>query len=241
MIRRAAPLAAALAVTLACPEVFASPWGHVPANLSLRSNVQPTETTVTVETGPAPAAPAPAAPAPVAAPQPYADPAAAAPVAEGPQPYADPGTTPTVGYAPPPPMPRKRRKGLMIGGWVMFGSSYLATAFVAAIVHDTCNLTRNPNCKNAAAFSLIPAIGPFMAIPYIETDAITPKVLMAFPALVQIAGLTMGIIGTVQFVRDGREPRYVGVDGLKLGNKLRLGVAPTRFLDGGTLTLGARF
>jgi hypothetical protein len=238
MIRRAAPLAAALAVTLACPEVFASPWGHVPANLSLRSNVQQptTETTVVVESGPA-------APAPVAAPapQPYADPAAPAPVVEGPQPYADPGSTPTVGYAPPPPMPRKRRKGLMIGGWVMFGSSYLATAFVAAIVHDTCNLTRNPNCKNAAAFSLIPAIGPFMAIPYIETDAITPKVLMAFPALVQIAGLTMGIIGTVQFVRDGREPRYVGVDGLKLGNKLRLGVAPTRFLDGGTLTLGARF
>ncbi|MDC0715398.1 hypothetical protein [Nannocystis bainbridge] len=238
MIRRAAPLAAALVVTLACPEVFASPWGHVPANLSLRSSVQqPTETTVVVETGPAPAAPAP-----VAAPQPYADPSAAAPpVAEGPQPYADPGSTPTMGYAPPPPTPRKRRKGLMIGGWVMFGSSYLATAFVAAIVHDTCNLTRNPNCKNAAAFTLIPAIGPFLAIPYIETDAITPKVLMAFPALIQIAGLTMGIIGTVQFVRDGREPRYVGVDGLKLGNKLRLGVAPTRFLDGGTLTLGARF
>lgn len=240
MIRRAAPLAAALAVTLACPEVFASPWGHVPSNLAYRS-VQPTETTVVVETGPAPAA----APAPVAAPapdpaQPYADPAT--PVAEGPQPYADPGTTPVANpYAAPPPLPRSRRKGLMIGGWVMFGSSYLATAFVAAIVHDTCNLTRNPNCKNAAAFSLIPAIGPFLAIPYIETEAITPKVLMAFPALIQIAGLTMGIIGTVQFVRDGREPRYVGVDGFKLGKKLRLGVAPTRYLDGGTLTLGARF
>jgi len=239
MIRRAAPLAAALAVTLACPEVFASPWGHVPSNMVFRSDAQqPTETTVVVETGPAPAAPAPvAAPAPA---QPYADPGAPV-VAEGPQPYADPGTTPTATYAPPPPMPRKRRKGLMVGGWVMFGSSYLATAFVAAIVHDTCNLTRNPNCKNAAAFSLIPAIGPFMAIPYIETDAITPKVLMAFPALIQIAGLTMGIIGTVQFVRDGREPRYVGVDGLKLGKTMRLGVAPTRFLDGGTLTLGARF
>lgn len=239
MIRRAAPFAAALAVTLACPEVFASPWGHVPSNLAFRSSAQqPTETTVVVESGPAPAAPPPVAPAPA---QPYADPAAPV-VAEGPQPYADPGSQPTaVAYAPPPPMPRKRRKGLMVGGWVMFGSSYLATAFVAAIVHDTCNLTRNPNCKNAAAFSLIPAIGPFMAIPYMETDAITPKALMAFPALVQIAGLTMGIIGTVQFVRDGREPRYVGVDGLKLGNKLRLGVAPTRYLDGGTLTLGARF
>lgn len=238
MIRRAVPLAAALSVTLACPEVFASPWGHVPSNMAYRSDAQqPTETTVVVETGPAPAAPAPVA---APAPQPYADPGAPV-VAEGPQPYADPGTGPTATYAPPPPMPRKRRKGLMVGGWVMFGSSYLATAFVAAIVHDTCNLTRNPNCKNAAAFSLIPAIGPFMAIPHVETDAITPKVLLAFPALIQIAGLTMGIIGTVQFVRDGREPRYVGADGLKLGKTMRLGVAPTRFLDGGTLTLGARF
>ena len=66
---------------------------------------------------------------------------------------------------------------------------------------------------------------------------------MAFPGLIQLAGLTMGIVGTVQFVRDGREPRHVGIDGLKLGRRgnLRLNAQPTRFLDGGTLQLGYRF
>jgi hypothetical protein len=130
---------------------------------------------------------------------------------------------------------------MMIAGWVMFGSSYLFTALVAGIIHDTCNLADRPNCKRAAANALIPVVGPFMTIPYLNTDAVTPKVFMALPGLVQLAGLTLGIIGTVQFVRDGREPRVADIDGFKLGKKLRLGVAPTRFLDGGTFTLGARF
>jgi hypothetical protein len=235
MSRRAAPFAAALALTLACPEVFAS--SPVPSNLAFRSALAqpapaPAETVTVAETT--------QEPAPAPAPQPYADPSAPAPV--GPQPYAQPAGAPaTATVVGPPPTPRSRRKGLMIGGWVMFGSSYLATAFVAAIVHDTCSLAKNPNCRNAATMTLIPAIGPFLAIPHMQTDAITPRVLMAFPALIQIAGLTMAIVGTAQFVRDGREPRYVGVDGFKLGKQLRLGVAPTRVLDGGTLTLGARF
>lgn len=249
MTRRAAPLAVALAVSLACPEVFASPFGRVPSNMSFQS-AQPTETIEagpgTIDAGPeaieagpgvieaGPAAPAPQPYSPGPGPQPYADPTA--PGVEGPEVYAAPAA-----YAPPPSYPRKRRKGLMIGGWTMFGSSYLATAFVAAIVHDTCNVTSNPSCKNAATMALIPAVGPLMAIPHMRTEAITPKVLMAFPSFIQLAGLTMAIIGTVQFVRDGREPRYVDVDGVKLGSKLRLGVAPTRFLDGGSLTLGARF
>ncbi|HEY8377127.1 MAG TPA: hypothetical protein VIK91_11590 [Nannocystis sp.] len=236
MSRRAAPLAAALAVSLACPEVFAA--SPVPSSLAFRTiGSQPTETTVVVETGPAAPAPEPA-PAPEAQPYVQSYPA--------PQPYADPSATgqpdgpPTVGtISGPPPLPPKRRKGLMIGGWVMFGTSYLATAFVAAVVHDAC--TRNPNCRNAATMTLIPAIGPFLAIPYMKTDAITPRVLMAFPALIQLAGLTMAIVGTAQFVRDGRQPRLVDVDGIKLGARLRLGAGPTPFLDGGTLTLGARF
>lgn len=238
MSRRAAPFAAALALTLACPEVFAS--SAVPSNLAFRSALaQPAdepapavETVTVVETAPA----APAAPPP----QPYADPSAPAP--EGPQPYAQaPGAPATATVVGPPPGPRSRRKGLMIGGWVMFGSSYLATAFVAAIVHDTCSLAKNPSCRNAATMTLIPAIGPFLAMPHMRTEAITPRVLMAFPALIQIAGLTMAIVGTAQFVRDGREPRYVGVDGFKLGTKLRLNATPTPYFDGGTVTLGARF
>lgn len=231
---RLAPLAAALALSLAGTEAFARPTGPVPSAMSSWTAPGYAQPGVAAEP----------APAPEPAPQPYADPSQPAPApapAPAPQPYADPAGQ--VQPAPGPPMPRSRRKGLMIAGWTMFGASYLATAFIAAIVHDTCNLANNPRCQNAATLTIIPAIGPFLAIPYVDTDSFTLKALMAFPGLIQIAGLTMGIVGTVQFVRDGREPRYVGVDGFKLGPKrnLRLGMSPTRFLDGGTVHLGYRF
>jgi hypothetical protein len=182
-----------------------------------------------------PAAPeAASAEDPAAAPQPYADPSAAAPPPEGPA----AGTM----YAPPPQPPPKRRKALMIAGWTMFGSSYLFTALVAGIIHDTCSIADAPNCRRAAGFSLIPLIGPFMTIPYLRTEAITPKVFMALPGLVQIAGLAMGIAGTIMFVNDGKAQRVADVDGFKLGRtRLRANMAPTPFLDGGTFMLGGRF
>ncbi|HEY8375248.1 MAG TPA: hypothetical protein VIK91_02115, partial [Nannocystis sp.] len=75
-----------------------------------------------------------------------------------------------------------------------------------------------------------------------QTRAITPKVFMALPSLVQIAGFTMGIVGTVQFVNDGRAQQIADRDGFKLGkSRLRLNVGPTPFLDGGQFSLGARF
>jgi hypothetical protein len=212
MQRTVAPLAVAVAVSLACPAVWAAP-------LPLASRVQPDAaapeaTPETVEPAPAP------------------DPGVAPPAPEGPPP-------PVV--AAPPPQPIKRRKGLMIAGWSMFGGSYLFTALIAGIVYDTCNAVEAPACKRAAGYSLIPVIGPFMTIPNLNTDAITPKIFMAIPGLVQLAGLTMGIIGTVQFVNDGKRQQIADVDGFKLGKRMRLGMQPTRFLDGGTLTLGGRF
>ena len=232
MHRIAIPFVVAAAVSLACPEAFAGsglPVRTVMASWSTQDQPEAeaeAEADLAAEAEPEPEPTYEAAPAP----QPYADPSATG-VAPGPQP----------GVAAPPPMPRKRRKGLMIAGWSMFGGSYLFTALVAGIVHDSCDLADRPNCRRAAGFALVPLVGPFLTIPYLNTTAIMPKVFMALPGLVQIAGLAMGIAGTIQFVSDGKEPRYVGADGFKLGPKLRLGMAPTRFLDGGTLTLGARF
>lgn len=238
MIRLVSPLTAALALALVAPA--ASAGGPVRSTMASWSAPGYAQPGVAVEPAPAPA------------PQPYADPSAPAPAAPqpyypgpGPQPYADPGAQPAPAPAPAPayvaPEPRGRRKGLMIAGWTLFGASYLATAFVAAIVSDSCRALDDAGCRNTARMAMIPAIGPFLAIPHMQTDYVTPKALMAFPGLIQTAGLIMGIAGTVQFIRDGRQPRYVGVDGLKLGPKLRLGAAPTRFYDGGTVTLGYRF
>ncbi|WAS93175.1 hypothetical protein [Nannocystis punicea] len=225
MYRPALPLAVVVAASLVCPEAMAAPVRSTLASWSA-------------------AAQDPAAAPADAASQPYADPGAPAP-----QPYADPSAAPPPPQGPvagpvyaPPPTPPKRRKGLMIAGWTMFGSSYLFTALIAGIIHDTCNLADAPNCRRAAGFSLIPLIGPFMTIPYLRTEAITPKVFMALPGLVQIAGLAMGIAGTIMFVNDGKAQRVADVDGFKLGRtRLRANMAPTPFLDGGTFMLGGRF
>src|SRR5690606_9213084 len=136
--------------SLACPEASASP---VRSNLAFRSDMTQAQPEADPEASAAEAPPAP---------QPYADPSATAGQPEGP--------APAVGYAPPP-APKSRRKGLMIAGWSMFGGSYLFTALIAGIVHDTCNLANAPNCKRAAGFSLIPLVGPFLTIPYLKTDA----------------------------------------------------------------------
>lgn len=228
MHRTAIPLAFVVAASLACPEAAAAPFGK---NLAFRSAVE-----VQPEDDPAltgEAEPASEGSPYGAEPQPYGDPGAVG------QPEGPAAEAPV--YAPPPPR-RSRRKGLMIAGWSMFGGSYLFTALVAGIVHDTCNLGNAPNCKRAAGLSLIPLVGPFMSIPYLKTEAIIPKVFISIPALVQIAGLTMAIVGTVQFVNDGKASRVADIDGFKLGStRLRLGVTPTRFMDGGTFTLGARF
>ncbi|MCY1056248.1 hypothetical protein [Nannocystis sp. SCPEA4] len=225
MSRTALPLAVVVAASLVCPEAAAAPVRSTLASWSAAAHTQPEA---------APEA-APVSEAPPPAPQPYADPSATAtPPPEGPA----AGTV----YAPPPSPPRSRRKGLMIAGWTMFGASYLFTALIAGIVHDTCSIASAPNCRRAAGYSLIPLIGPFLTIPYLRTDAITPKVFMALPALVQIAGLAMGIAGTIQFVNDGKASRVADVDGFKLGRtRLRANVGPTPFLDGGTFMLGGRF
>lgn len=242
MSRLAAPLAAALALSLACPEALAA-GGSVPRAMASWSGPGYGQPVLASLQEPAPAPET----APQPAPQPYADPSAPAPAAEGPQPYggpqpyADPSAGAPGTVVAPPPQPRSRRKGLMIGGWVMFGSSYLATAFIAALVADGCRALDERGCRNAAFLSMIPVVGPWMAISQMETDLITPKVFMVFPGAIQLAGLAMGIAGTIQFVRDGRQPRYVDAGGLKLTPKLRLGVTPTRFYDGGTVQLGYRF
>lgn len=166
-------------------------------------------------------------------PQPYADP-------PPPQPYAAPAPQPAPPpgyYGPPPPPPPRQGKKMMIAGWTMFGSAYLGTALIAALIHDTCD---SAPCRQSAGLGLVPLVGPFLMYPAVGGDDITPRLVLALPALVQIAGLTLGIIGTVQFSRS-RRPTMADADGLRLGRRARLGVAPTRYLDGGALTLGYRF
>jgi len=179
-------VAAALTCTLATPAI-ASPFAHGFGHMSQ-------------ETAPVPAP----GPAPVAQPytQPYAQPVAPQPVA--PQPYYGPQPYPQqpVVYGPPPyqgPPPEaapSRRKGMMVGGWTMLGVSYVFTSLTGAIMADVCHST-SP-CKRVGYYMLIPVAGPFIAIG--PAEKATAKVFLGFTGAIQLAGLIMGIVGTVLLV-----------------------------------------
>jgi hypothetical protein len=76
------------------------------------------------------------------------------------------------------------RKGLVIGGAVMFGTMYLLTALGAAIVSDTGN--------NATAL-WVPAVGPFIQMG--QAGSATGGFFLALDGLIQVGGLAMFTIG----------------------------------------------
>ena len=93
------------------------------------------------------------------------------------------------------------RKGLAIGGGVMFGSMYLLSAFGAAVASDTGD-------KNAWPF-WVPAIGPFIAIGTEHNSgngASSLTFLYVIDGIVQTGGLAMFIAGIAlpsqKLVRD---------------------------------------
>jgi hypothetical protein len=227
MNRRAVPLTALLAVGLASPATVAAP-ARPDSSVMVEDPFAPQSTTPapTVQQGSS----APESPVY------YAWPAPAAPAA-------------STASTPPPP---RRRKGLMIGGWTAFGTIYLVTAAVTGIVvgldgydpypspcTEDSPCYPDPGIPRAIRRMYVPVIGPFLALPV--GDSHRERFQIVLPGVLQLVALSLAIVGTVQFVRDGRARRVADVDGLKLGKRLRLGVTPTRFLDGGALTLGGRF
>lgn len=210
-------LASVLALSIAAPAA-ASPYGHVFRNM--------TQEPVAPDVAPAPApAPAPTsapAPGPYANPQPY--PAQPQPYPANPQPYADPNDN--NGY--PAPATRSRRKGMMIGGWTMLGASYLFTALIGAIISDSKTICEDPaRCQRLGYYMMIPVAGPFIATG--PSDSATGSIFLGLTGVIQTAGLILGIVGTAQFVADGRRNQSVmNNDGLRLTRRgLRVNATPT--------------
>ncbi len=159
------------------------------------------ETTITIETAvgtvrvykaniaavqpagqPAAPAPAPYAPAPAPPPMP-------APVAPAPPQYAAPGY-PYYGYpvAPPVAEPARPRRGLIIGGSILFGVTWGLTAFASLIGSSLCEGL----CTNDPIVGAVPVLGPLLLLGQIGGDSGTVLVL---DALAQGAGLAMLIVG----------------------------------------------
>lgn len=221
-------LAALVSFTIATP-VLASPIAH-----GLPAMAQ--ETAPAPAPGPIVAQPVPA-PGPVAQPQPYPP---------QPQPYYGPQPAPQPYYATEPaPVyagPKKRRKGMMVGGWVMLGGSYLFTALTGAIIADGKGVCSEPErCNRVGTYMLIPVAGPFIAIG--PSNTAVGSFFLGFAGLTQVAGLVMGIAGTAMYVADGRaqEMAFMNRDGLRLTRRLRLNASPSARYDGGMLGLNYRF
>ena len=124
-----------------------------------------------------------------------------------------------------PYKPPKRRKGLMIAGWTIFGASYVPTAFTGANIYDYCSQNRTgadrESCRELGQMLMIPAVGPFMAINKVN-DA-TEAYSLALTGAVQTASLLMAIIGTSQYVRDGKRNSRLSAHGVRVSKGLHVG------------------
>lgn len=227
------PVLAAIFVATSAAPALASPYARSTANLALRTaTAQDPSAPPPVETQPQPYG----TPQPAPQPQPYAQPQPYPYAQPQPYPYAQPQP-----YAEPPPPPRKRRAGLMISGWVMFGASYIGTAAIGAGLVDANGFACADDyarCHAVGRYMLIPVIGPFLAIG--PSESALGSIGLVFAGLVQTAGLAMGIAGTAMFVADGKAQRQaLNQDGLRLTKRLRMNASPR--IGGATLGLNMRF
>jgi hypothetical protein len=84
------------------------------------------------------------------------------------------------------------RKGLVIGGAVLFGSMYLISVMTAAIAQDTCKATSA--CSNPLTPLFIPVAGPFVQLGNTGGSA-TAAVFLVLDGLAQAGGVAMFIAG----------------------------------------------
>ena len=118
----------------------------------------------------------------------------------------------------------------------MLAVSYVATSLTGAVMADTCKST-SP-CKRVGTYMMIPVVGPFIGIG--PAQLATGKVFLGFTGAIQAAGLIMGIVGTAQFVSDGKDARF-DAHGLRVARNLRLNAGPTDRFGGAMLDLNYRF
>ena len=124
-----------------------------------------------------------------------------------------------------PYKPPSRRKGLMIAGWTILGASYIPTAFTGAQIYDWCTNNKSgsdrQDCRDLGTMLMIPVAGPFMAIN--EVDNATEGYFLALTGAVQTMGFLMGVIGTGQYIRDGRRNDRINAQGIRVAKGLRIG------------------
>ncbi len=137
---------------------------------------------------PAPYAPAPPGSAPAGAPPGYGPPAYAPQPVYGPEEISDFDDSAPVPYGYT--RVQRTRKGLIIGGAVTLGATYLATAFIGAVADDI-NKADGSNATVAPLF--LPVVGPFLETA--QTDSSIARFYLAVSGLGQTAGAIMLLYG----------------------------------------------
>lgn len=98
------------------------------------------------------------------------------------------------------------RYGLVIGGAVLLGVSWLITVGSTAVAQSTCNFTTDGfydsysyACPNTYWPAYIPVLGPFIEMAYVPIDGSQglARFGLAVSGLAQMGGLTMLVVGMV--------------------------------------------
>ena len=187
---QAGPTAPAPVTTSETPPAAGTPSMEVP------EKIEPTDSPRTAEPHPVPAP----NPEPSAAPPPQ--PAPTADWNESPQ-FTP---TPAPADAPPAPRPSRRRStpglGMLISGFSIFGATWLLSAFIGAAAVDTADDDADYDADRRRDFGtrlMIPVGGPFAAA-FVAPRA-TGALVATLDGVAHVAGLTLGIVGSVMLGR----------------------------------------
>lgn len=130
---------------------------------------------------------------------------------------------------PPGYHPRTRvRGGLVAGGAVLFGITYLVSVLVASVGSDS-----NPGQSNPVAALLVPAAGPFIQMGHGGNTAVA-NYFLALDGLSQVGGMTMFALGFA-------DPQTVLVRDPLASGTPRLAITPILGPDRGALGLVGTF
>ncbi|MEZ4454548.1 MAG: hypothetical protein R3B09_34165, partial [Nannocystaceae bacterium] len=91
--------------------------------------------------------------------------------------------------------------------------------------YDWCSSNKSGaerrDCRELGTMLMIPVAGPFMAIN--EVDNATEGYFLALTGAVQTMGFLMGVIGTGQYIRDGRRNDRINAQGIRVAKGVRIG------------------
>lgn len=130
--------------------------------------------------------------------------------------------------------PRPRiSKGLLIGGSITLGASYLLSATIGLALMGE-DRTKCIDCQDVAPWLVVPIVGPFIG----AGQAVGGEVLISMLGVVQLVGAGLLAGGIVRFKKTKRQAREQGLAfDLRHNRVLALDVKSTSRFSGPELSL----